>query len=87
MRVPIKLRRHNILMLLEFTILSLTLTCNLITHRDSGTMRISHIGEEHNKGHKPSTTLCFTWVLTTITTTAVGMSEGRKSVTKKIFFL
>ena len=49
MRVPIKLRRHNILMLLEVTILSLTSTWQLITHYHSGTMRISHMGEEHSK--------------------------------------
>ena len=49
MRVPIKLRRHNISMLIEFTILSPTSTCQLITHQHSGTMRISHIGEKHSK--------------------------------------
>ena len=32
MRVPIKLRRHNISMLIEVTILSPTSTCQLITH-------------------------------------------------------
>ena len=49
MRVPIKLRRHNILMLIEVTILSSTSTCQLITHQHSGTTRISHIGEGHSK--------------------------------------
>ena len=32
MRVPIKLRRHSISMLIEVTTLSLTLTFQLITH-------------------------------------------------------
>ena len=49
MRVLIKLRRHNILMLLEVTILSPISTCKLITHQHAGTMRISHMGEEHSK--------------------------------------
>ena len=49
MRVPIKLRSHSILMLLEVTILSPTSTCQLITHQHSGTMRISHMGEKHSK--------------------------------------
>ena len=49
MSVPIKLRRHNILMLLEVTILSPTSTCQIITHQHSRIMRISHMGEEHNK--------------------------------------
>ena len=49
MRVPIKLRRHSILMLLEVTILSPTSTFQLITHHHSETMRISHMGEEHSK--------------------------------------
>ena len=49
MRVPIKLRRHSILMLLEVAILSSTSTCQLITHLHSRTMRISHMGEEHSK--------------------------------------
>ena len=37
MRVLIKLRRHS------------NSTCQLITHQHSGTMRISHMEEEHNK--------------------------------------
>ena len=49
MRVPIKLRRHNILMLIEVIILSPTLTCQLITHQQLGTMKISLMEEEHNK--------------------------------------
>ena len=49
MRVLIKLRRHNISMLIEVTTLSPTLTCQLITHQHSGTMRISHMGEKHSK--------------------------------------
>ena len=49
MRVPIKLRRYNILMILEVTILSLTSTFQLITHHHLRTMRISHMGEEHSK--------------------------------------
>ena len=49
MRVPNKLRRHNISMLIEVTTLSLTSTCQLITHQHSGTMRISHMEEEHSK--------------------------------------
>ena len=48
MKVPIKLRRYNISMLIEVITLSLTLTCQLITHQHSGTMRISHMGEEHS---------------------------------------
>ena len=36
-------------MLIEVTTLSLTSACQLITHQHSGTMRISHMGEEHNK--------------------------------------
>ena len=49
MRVPIKLRRHSISMQIGVTILSPTSTCQLITHQHSGTMRISHMGEEHSK--------------------------------------
>ena len=49
MRVPIELRKHSILTLLEVTILSPTSTCQLITHHHSGTMRISHMGEEYSK--------------------------------------
>ena len=49
MRVPTKLRRHSISMLIEVTTLSLTSTCQLIAHQYSGTMRNSHMGEEHNK--------------------------------------
>ena len=49
MRAPIKLRRHSISMLIEVTTLSPTLTYQLITHQPSGTMRISHMEEEHNK--------------------------------------
>ena len=49
MRVPTKLRRHNVSMLIEVTTLSPTLTCQLITHQYSKTMRISHMGEEHSK--------------------------------------
>ena len=46
---PIKLRRHSILMLTEVTILSPTSTCQLITCQHLGSMRISHMGEEHSK--------------------------------------
>ena len=49
MRVPIKLRRHIISMQIEVTTLSLTSTCQLITHQHSRTMRISLMEEEHNK--------------------------------------
>ena len=49
MRVPIKLRRHNISMLIEVTTLSPTSTCQPITHQQLGTMRISHMEVEHNK--------------------------------------
>ena len=49
MRVPTKLRRHNISMIIEVIILSPTSTCQLIIHQHSGTMKTSHMGEEHNK--------------------------------------
>ena len=49
MRVPIKLRRNSISMLIEVTTLSPTSTCQLMTHQQSRTMRISHMEEEHNK--------------------------------------
>ena len=49
MRVPTKLRRHSISMLIEVTILSPTSTCQIIIHQHSGIMRISHMGEEHSK--------------------------------------
>ena len=49
MRVPTKLRRHSISMLIEVTTLSPTSTCQLITHQQLGTMRISHMREEHSK--------------------------------------
>ena len=49
MRVPIKLRRHSISMLIEVTTLSPTSTCQLIAHQHSGTMRIYHMEEEHSK--------------------------------------
>ena len=49
MRVPIKLRRHSISMLVEVTTLSPTSTCQLITHQHLGTMRIYHMQVEHNK--------------------------------------
>ena len=49
MRVPTKLRRHNFSMLVEATILSQTSTCQLITHQYLETMRISHMGLQHNK--------------------------------------
>ena len=49
MRVPIKLRRHSISMLIEVTTLSPTSTCQLITHQHLGTMRIYHMEVEHNK--------------------------------------
>ena len=49
MRVPIKLRKHSISMLIKVTILSPTSTCQLITHQHSGTMRISLMEEEHSK--------------------------------------
>ena len=40
---------HSISMQIEVTTLSLTSTFQLITHQHSGTMRISHMGEEHHK--------------------------------------
>ena len=49
MRVPIKLRRHGISMLIEVTTLSPTSTWQLITHQHLGTMRIYHMEVEHNK--------------------------------------
>ena len=49
MRVPIMLRRHNISMLIEVTVLILTSTCQLTTHQHIGTMRISLMEEEYNK--------------------------------------
>ena len=49
MRVLIKLRRHIFSLLIEATTLSQTSTCQLITHQHLGTMRISHMGVEHNK--------------------------------------
>ena len=50
MRVPIKLRRHSISMQIEVTTLSPTSTCQLITHPHLGTMRISLMEKEYNKG-------------------------------------
>ena len=49
MRVPIKLRRHSISMLIEVTTLSPKLNCQPITHQHSGTMRISHMEVEPSK--------------------------------------
>ena len=49
MRVPTKLRRHSTLMPIGAKLLSPTSTYPLTTHQHSGTMRISHIEEEHNK--------------------------------------
>ena len=49
MRVPIKLRRHSISMLIEVTTLSPTSTCQLITHQHLGTMIIYHMEVEHSK--------------------------------------
>ena len=49
MRVPTKLRRHNTLIQIETIRLSHTSTYPLTTHHHSGTMRISHMEEEHNK--------------------------------------
>ena len=89
MRVPIKLR-HSISMLIEVTILSPTSTCQLITHQHLGTMRISHMEEEHNKVKdlgRIFNKLCFTWVQTTTTTVATRKSESGKSGTKEISFL
>ena len=49
MRVPTKLRRLSISMLMEVTTLSPTSTCQLIKHKHSRTMRISHMREDHSK--------------------------------------
>ena len=49
MRVPTKLRRHSTSMPIGAILLSLTSTYPLTTHRHLGTMRISHMEEEHNK--------------------------------------
>ena len=49
MRVPIRLRRLSLSIATETTTLSQTLTCQLITHQHSATMRISHMEVEHNK--------------------------------------
>ena len=49
MRVPIKLRRHSISMLIEVTTSSPTSICQLITHQHLRTMRISHMEEKHSK--------------------------------------
>ena len=49
MRVPTKLRRHSTSMPLGVILSSPTLTCPLTTHQHNGTMRISHMVEEHNK--------------------------------------
>ena len=46
MRVPTKLWRHSVLMLIEATTLSKTSTCQLTTHQYSGTMRIYHMEVE-----------------------------------------
>ena len=49
MRVPTKFRRHSTSMPIGAIILSQTSTYPLTTHQHSGTMRISHIEEEHGK--------------------------------------
>ena len=49
MRVTTKLRRHSTSMQIGAKLLSPTSTCPFITHQHSGTMRISHIEEEHIK--------------------------------------
>ena len=49
MRVPTKLRRHSTSMLIGDTLSSPTSTCPLTTHQHSGTMRTSHMEEEHGK--------------------------------------
>ena len=49
MRVPIKLRTLSFSMATEATTLSLTSTCQLITHKHYGTIRISHMEVEHCK--------------------------------------
>ena len=49
MRVLTRLRRHNTSMPIGATLLSLTSTCSLTIHQHLGTMRISHMVEEHSK--------------------------------------
>ena len=49
MSVPTKLRRHNTSMLIGVTLSSSTSTYPLTTHQHSGTMRTSHMEEEHGK--------------------------------------
>ena len=49
MRVPTKLRRHSTLMPIGAILLSPTSTYLLTTHQHLGTMRISHMEEEHSK--------------------------------------
>ena len=49
MRVPTKFRRHGTSMPIGATLLSPTSTYPLTTHQHLGTMRISHMEEEHNK--------------------------------------
>ena len=49
MTVPTKLRRHSTSMLIGATLLGPTSTYPLTTHHHSGTIRISHMEEEHIK--------------------------------------
>ena len=49
MRAPTKLKRHSTSMPTGAILLTLTLTCPLTTHQYSGTMKTSHMGEEHSK--------------------------------------
>ena len=87
--VPIKFRRHNILMLLEVTILSPTSTCQLITYQHLGTMRISHVGEEHNKVTNMGRIFNNTMLHLGFNNNnnSDSMSEGRKQGIKEIYFL
>ena len=48
-RVLTKLRRHSTSMPTGAILLSPTSTCPLITHQHLGTLRTSHMGEEHSK--------------------------------------
>ena len=46
---PYQVEEARYLMPIEATLSSPTSTCPLTTHWDSGTVRTSHMGEEHNK--------------------------------------
>ena len=49
MRVPFKLRRLILSMVIKATTLIQTSTCQPTTHQHLGTMRISHMEIEHSK--------------------------------------